>query len=101
MAKQRRAGIIYLKFDGQLQEAKGNFSYNLGAHKREAMMGADRVQGFKEVVQVAFIEGEITDSPDLDLEKLVNLEDVTVTLELANGKVIVLRESWFAGDGNA
>ena len=36
----------------------------------------------------SLIEGEITDRSDLDLEKLLNLDGVTVTLELANGKVI-------------
>lgn len=98
---QRRAGILYLKIDGTTFDAKGNFTYNLGKPKREAVVGADAVHGFKETPQVAFIEGEITDRGDLDLEKLVQLDDITATLELANGKVVVLRNAWYAGDGNA
>ena len=99
MASQRRAGIIQLKVDGAIQEAKGSFSYNLGKPKRESIVGADGVHGFKETPQVAFIEGEITDNSSLDLEKLVTLDGVTATLEISNGKVIVLRDAWYAGEG--
>lgn len=96
---QRRAGICYIKVDGQIHDAKGNFTYNLGKPKRDAIVGADAVHGFKEVPQIAFIEGEITDRAGLSLEALLAVEDATVTLELANGKVISLRNAWFAGEG--
>lgn len=96
----RRAGTIFFKADSTQYDAKGSFTYNLGADKREAIVGADKVHGFKETKQVAFIEGEITDRADLDVQKLLELDDVTVTLELANGKTILLRNAWFAGDGN-
>lgn len=96
----RRAGTLFFKVDGTQHDAKGNFTYNLGKPKREGLVGADTVHGYKEMPQVPFIEGEITDRSDLDLEKLLNLDGVTVTLELANGKVVLLRDAWFAGDGN-
>lgn len=96
----RRAGIIYLKVDGRIYDAKGNFTFNLGKHKREGIAGADKVHGFKEAVQVPFIEGEITDKSDLDLATLQNIEDATVTLELATGKTVVLKQAWYAADGD-
>ncbi len=96
---QRRGGIIQLQVNGELQDAKGNFTYNLGRPVREAIVGADTVHGFKETPQVAFIEGEVTDRGTLDLAKLVTLTGATVTLELANGKVVVVRDAWFAGEG--
>ncbi len=96
---KRRAGILYLKMNGEQYDAKGNFSYNLGKPKREAIVGADGIHGYKEIPQVAFIEGELTDRSNLDLEKVLTLEGVTATLELSNGKVIVLRNSWYAGEG--
>jgi hypothetical protein len=95
----RLAGVIQLQVNGELFDAKGAFSYNLGLPKREAIVGADRVHGYKEMPQVAFIEGETTDRGALDLGKLVKMTGVTVTLQLANGKVIVLRDGWFAGEG--
>lgn len=97
---QRRAGILFIKVDGAIFDAKGNFTYNLGKPKREAIVGADAVHGFKEMPQVAFVEGEFTDSSELDVVKLLAISGATVTLELANGKVCVFREAWFAGEGN-
>jgi hypothetical protein len=96
---QRRGGIIQLQLDGEVYEAKGNFSYNLGLPMREAIIGADGVHGYKETPQVAFIEGEITDRQELDLATLVRTSDATITLTLANNKVIALRDAWFAGEG--
>lgn len=98
---QRRAGILFLKVNGATQDAKGNFTYNLGRGKREAIVGADKVHGYKEMPQVAFIEGEITDASSLNLAALLATDDATVTLQLANGKVVVLRNAWYAADGNA
>ena len=96
---QRKGGTIELQIGGVKQDAKGNFSYNLGHAKREAIVGADSVHGFKELPQVAFVEGEITDRGDLDLGSLVDLEDATVMLKIANGKVVMLSGAWFAGEG--
>lgn len=95
----RVGGIIEFKVDGSIYNAKGNFTYNIGRPKRDAVIGADAVHGFKETPQVAFIEGEITDSSDIALDKLVTIESATVYLRLANGKLIVLREAWYASEG--
>lgn len=51
MAEQRRAGLIQVQVNGEVQDAKGSFSYNLGRPKREAIPGSDRVHGFKEMPQ--------------------------------------------------
>lgn len=99
MSQNRVAGIIELKVDGEIYLAKGNFTYNLGKPKREAIVGADTTHGYKETPQVAFVEGEITDRRDISLETLVALENVTVTLRLGNGKTISLSRAWYAGDG--
>lgn len=100
MADQRRAGTIFFKVDGEQYDAKGEFTYNIGRPKRTGIVGADRHHGFKEEPQVGFIEGKITDSTTLDLETLITLTDATVTLELANGKVITLREAYYAAEGS-
>ena len=96
----RRAGIIYLKIDGEQYDAKGSFSYNLGKPKRDAIIGADGVHGYKETPQVAYIEGAVTDADTLELATLVTLDNVTVTLELNNGKVVTLSNAWFASEGS-
>lgn len=99
---QRLAGTLYLQVDGTVQDASGNFSYNLGQPKREAIMNAaNQTVGFKESGQTPFIEGEVIDRGSLDLKALVTGTDLTVTLKLANGKLISLHEAWFAGEGTA
>lgn len=96
---QRRGGIIQVAVNGVLYQAKGNWTYNLGRPMREALVGSDTVHGYTEKPQVAFIEGEITDSGTLDLAALVSMTDATVTLQLANEKMIALSDAWFAGAG--
>ncbi len=92
--------MIQFQVAGVLHDAKGSFSYNLGHPMRSAIEGAGGIHGYAEKPQVAFIEGEITDRGNLDLKALVNVTDATVTLELGVGKVIVLRDAWFASEGS-
>jgi len=100
MANRRVGGIIFFKVDGELFQSKGEFTYNINPNKRESVVGADVIHGFSETPKAIFIEGAITDSDELDLENFLSLRDSTITLELANGKVIVLREAFYAGDGD-
>lgn len=95
----KRGGIIQLQVDGEVMDAKGNFTYNLGRPKRDPVIGSDVVHGYKDMPQVAFIEGEITDRQDLDLATLITITNATITLRLGNEKTIALRGAWFAGEG--
>ena len=97
---RRVAGILFLKVDGELFQAKGEFTYNINPTKRESVVGQDEVHGFSETPKVQFIEGSITDNDELDLPNFLSIRDATVTLELANGKVIILREAFYAADGD-
>ena len=96
---KRVGGIMSFKIDGEMYFAKGDFTYNLGKPKREGVVGSDRVHGYKETPQIPFIEGEITDRGEMSLETLLGIKDATITLELGNDKVIVLREGWYASEG--
>ncbi len=96
----RRAGVLYVKVNGVQYDAKGEFTYNPGPPKRKAIVGPDQVHGFSELPQVPFIEGAITDASDLDVKAFQNIDDATVTLNLANGKTFVLREAWYCADGD-
>lgn len=94
---ERVGGIIEVSTDGYVYNAKGNFSFDTGEPLREAVVGHDRVHGYKELPKVAFIEGEITDGPTLDLQALANMTNVTCTLKHPNGKIFVWRNAWYAG----
>lgn len=96
----RKGGIIFVKVNGAQYSAKGAFDYNIGQPMREAIVGHDAVHGYSEKPQVPFIEGAFTDDSELSLEALLQISDATVTLELGNEKVIVLRNAWFAGEGS-
>ncbi len=96
----RVGGIIFVKVDGAQYRAKGSWTYNIGQGKREGIVGADGVHGYKEMPQIPFIEGSITDDAAISLENFLNTTEATIVLELANGKIITLRDAWFAGDGN-
>ncbi len=100
MGERRVGGILFIKVNGDLLQAKGEFTTNINPTKREGVVGQDGTHGYKEEPKIQFIEGTITDSSELDLEALYNTKDATVTAELANGKVHQLREAWFAGDGD-
>lgn len=92
----RVGGIITVKIDSQQYQAKGNFTYDIGAPLRAAVVGHDKVHGYSEIPKVAFIAGEFTDDTAIDTEVLANITGATVTLDLANGKTIMLRQAWFA-----
>ena len=96
----RRGGIIELKVGADLYECKGNFTANLGEPQNEAIIGSSGVTGYKSTPQAAFIEGVVTDRGALSIQQLVRITSATVHLKLATGKVIVLSEAWYAGDGN-
>ena len=93
-------GIIQVQINGEVYSAKGAFTYNLGRPIREAIVGADSVHGYKETPQPGMIEGEFTDQGDLDMDGLSKIQNATVTIDLANGKMFVLSNAYFAGDGN-
>ena len=96
----RIGGIIEVKANGELYSAKGSWTYNLGVPKRDIVLGSDSIHGYKELPQEPMIEGVITDNSELDLSTLLSITEATVTLQLANGKIIVLRDAFFSGDGN-
>lgn len=99
-SRNRRGGVINVQTNGEVLDAVGSFTYNLGQNKREMLPGADRIHGFKEMPQVPFIEGEVRDSGEFNMTALLNTVDATITLTLANGKTIMLREATFTGEGS-
>jgi hypothetical protein len=92
------AGTHILQVDGTTVNVVGNWTFNLGVPEREALVGPDGVHGYKETPRVPFVEGEVRNRAELDIKTLASTSGATVTLALANGKVIVLRDAWAAGE---
>lgn len=99
MADNRRAGLISIAVNGELLDCKGEFTYNLGTTLREPIVGADRVHGFKETPGTPMLQGQITDRRGLDVRKLMELTDATITFRSGTGKTVVFRNAWQGGTG--
>jgi hypothetical protein len=97
---ERRGGIIQLTVDGELFDCKGSFTANLGGDLNEMIVGSSGVTGHTSKPQPAFIEGLLTDRGGLSVKRLIAITSATVHLKLATGKVFVLTEAVYTGDGN-
>lgn len=94
----RIAGIAYLKVDGTQFDIRGKFKYQIATVKRDEIVGQDGVHGYKEMPVAPYIEGDIDDMPGTRVRRLEDITNATITLELANGKTVVLHNAWWAGD---
>lgn len=92
-------GRYTIKANGIRLRGKGASDYQMGYDKREGIVGSDAIHGPKEMPQVPYIELAITNGDDIDLKTLLNQRNVTITLEQNNGKTVVGKDMWFAGDG--
>jgi len=88
------AGTAYFKVNGTQYSLRGNMKISLGSFERESVVGQDGYHGIKETPQASYIECDITDRPNLDPNILEQLSNVTVTAEMINGKVAVLRNAY-------
>jgi len=98
--KNRRAGIIELQGNGKVFDAVGSFTCNYGRNKREGLVGPTGVQGYSEMPQIAYIEGELRDAQDLDIDDILDFVDGVITLTYANGKGFMLEQAYYCADGD-
>lgn len=98
--ENRRSGTLYVDVDGTQLEVIGDWTYNINPVKRETLLGADKIHGYKETPKENFIEGEARDSMETNLAALQGVTNSTTRLQLANGKNIILRNAWYAADGD-
>ncbi len=94
---QRIAGIAFLKVDGNQYPLRGSFTITTSVIERAGIPGQDYIHGFSELPRVPSIEGDVSTTPGLSVEAIDAMTNVTVTAELANDSVYVLREGWSVG----
>jgi hypothetical protein len=90
----RVAGTAYLSVDGVSYALVGELEYSPASFKRESAVGQDRIHGYKEVPTQPHIAGTIRDMNGLSVAALNGMTNVTVTLQLANGKLVIGRNMW-------
>jgi uncharacterized protein YlzI (FlbEa/FlbD family) len=93
----RIGGVAFLKVNGQQYPLRGNFTVSPTSVERTGVAGQDYVHGYTEMPRVPFIEGDVSLVPELSVESVEAVVNATVTAELGNGKVYILREAWCKG----
>jgi|SRR5882724_2610007 len=91
------AGTAFIKVDGNQYPLKGNLTVSASPIERAGIPGQDYVHGFSELPRVPYIEADVSTLPEVLIETLDNTTDATVTAELINGNVYVLRNAWVRG----
>jgi hypothetical protein len=84
------AGKAFFKINGTQYWLRGNFNCSLGNQERESVVGLDQYHGTIDKPRASFIEADLTDDPGVDLNTVETLANVTITVELINGKSGVL-----------
>ncbi|MBK3431404.1 MULTISPECIES: phage tail tube protein [Pseudomonas] len=91
---QKVAGTAYVKVDGAQLTITGGCEAPLMEVKRETV-----VPGFyKEEDLAPWVKVTAVHTNDLDIKKLVNGTDMTVTVEFKNGKVYVLAGAYLVDE---
>jgi hypothetical protein len=88
------AGVAYLTADGVNYQLEGELKYDVGVVTRETKTGQDTVHGFSEMPRAPYISASIRDSGGLSLAAFNGMRNVTLVLELANGKTVIGRNMW-------
>jgi hypothetical protein len=97
MAK-RIAGACFVKTDGDQLEIKGGVEISAADVTRETVMSTKGVAGFKEMPRAPSLKVTALFTEDFPLETLREGSDMTITAELANGKVFTLSGAYLVGE---
>jgi hypothetical protein len=94
----RVAGICFIKVDGQQFEVKGSVEAPLMSTMRENVMSLTGLAGFKETAQRQFIKVLGVFTRDFPVNLFRSSTNMTVTAEMANGKVYTLAGAYLEGE---
>ena len=95
---QRIAGTCYIKADGVQFDVKGNVETPLSPVNRETIMALAGAAGYKEVAQRQYVKLTALFTPDFPIQQLISSTNMTITAEMANGKVYTLTAAWLEGE---
>lgn len=94
MPNNKVGGICYVKINEVQYPLRGNLKYAPGRRESEEVVGQDgEVHGFKVTGKAPYIEMDVTDRGNMSVALLNDLEGATVTAEMNNGKVFVLKNA--------
>lgn len=94
----RIAGVCYIKVDGTQLEVKGGVEIPFSNVNRETVMGLAGVAGYKETAQRPYLKLTAVFTRDFPIQQLAEGTNMTITAELANGKVYTLSQAFLEGE---
>jgi hypothetical protein len=94
----RVAGMCFVKCDGQQFEIKGGIEAPMMASMRENVMSLTGLAGYKETAQRQFIKLSAIFTKDFPISLFRSSTNMTVTAEMANGKVYTLTGAFLEGE---
>ena len=92
----RVGGVAFIKVDGFQYLLRGDLTVSIDLFERTGVAGQDSVHGYTENPRVPFISATLTDTGGMSLSQLQQVTCSTITVELNNGKVYILRDAWAA-----
>jgi hypothetical protein len=92
----RFAGVAYWSVDGRQLAVRGNLEVMPSRYERTGIAGQDAVHGYSELPVVPYIAGDVSTLEGTSVENIDAVTDATITVEMANGSVFVLRRAWRA-----
>lgn len=98
MANKRLAGTCFIKVDGEQIEISGGVEAPLNDKKREPVVGSSAVAGYKETVITPYVKLTAILVPGFPRDKISSADDMSITVEFANGDVYTLANAWLASE---
>jgi hypothetical protein len=92
----RFAGVAYWSVDGRQLAVRGNLEVMPSRYERTGIAGQDAVHGYSELPVVPYVSGDVSTLEGTSVENIDAVTDATITVEMANGSVFVLRRAWRA-----
>lgn len=89
-----RGGINGVSIDGDRLDVDGSVEIRLGKPMREAKVGPTKVLGYNEKPTVPGIYLDVAEGSEVDHDKLSEVKNATITVEMKNGKVYSLANAW-------
>jgi hypothetical protein len=91
MASVDLGGTAYAKIDGTQVALRGSLKINTGGPVRTPVMGMDgTLQGYTTKYEAPKCSFEISDDGTLTLGSLRQLTNTTITMQLANGRTVII-----------
>lgn len=92
------AGFAYVTVSGQSFRLAGEGTYRLSTNTRTTLVGQDGVHGYSETPSAGQIKWKCRDGAAVSVSAVSDMTNETILLALANGKMIVARNGWRAGE---